>query len=975
MSQNLDEIFTRAASSNLTATAVEFIPRTGSSSSTNRNSNSIDMDNNRYDNRNQRYYDRRYQNYDNNSYYNRDRNSQSQSSSSSNSYAVKSTPKVRDRRTESDNTYSGSSGYYSNGPSYPRYDNSKRYPPEQKNNNRNNHFKKRDYDDEDDEEYDDRYQQNSRYAVYENRNHRSNYSSNFSKSNVTNGSVNGNKKKSTICQRERLTEQLNDGILECLVCCERIKQREPVWSCSNCYHVLHLYCITKWAKSSKNDNNNWRCPACQNESVQIPEKYMCFCNKTRLQTEWNRNDTAHSCGEVCGKSKENPTPWFICEHKCNLLCHPGPCPSCTIQVTRECGCGRTTRTVQCSFKTPILCGKVCDRLLNCGVHRCLKTCHFGECEPCDMKTEIACFCNKSKKELICGSQEQENFTCGEKCDKTLACDNHKCDLICHQEECGLCPRSPIVVNSCCCGKTPLTENTRQSCLDPMPTCEQICGKRLHCGTINKPHFCESKCHDGDCTPCKKSALVKCRCGGKEMSIPCSKIDKDTGFQCQKKCNKKRSCGKHKCNQLCCIDVDHICPQRCSGTLSCGKHRCDILCHRGKCGRCLQSSFEELYCHCGHSVIYPPVPCGTKPPACDQPCQRQHDCEHPPLHVCHSDRACPPCIVFTDKLCYGGHELRKTIPCYQKEFSCGLPCGQPLPCGFHKCLVPCHAGDCLTASKKCTQPCTKPRDLCGHPCNAPCHKGYCPDTPCKEMVKVTCACGNLVADHNCYEHADDYRRIVSATLAAKMNELQLENSVNIHDISDKINAEKVNLRTLECADECKLIMRNRRLALALQIQNPDLSAKLTPRFSDFMKGWAKKDPNFCRHVHDKLTALVKLAKESKQKSRSFSFEVMNKEKRQFVHEYCAHFGCESEAYDAEPKRNVVAIAVKGRCWLPAYSVLEVLQRESGQRKVPLPVLNNKKSKYENDTSNGMPPTIILPVLPSASSNSRFNYFGD
>lgn len=39
--------------------------------------------------------------------------------------------------------------------------------------------------------------------------------------------------------------------------------------------------------------------------------------------------------------------------------------------------------------------------------------------------------------------------------------------------------------------------------------------------------------------------------------------------------------------------------------------------------------------------------------------------------------------------------------------------------------------------------------------------------------------------------------------------------------------------------------------------------------------------------------------------------MNKEKRQLVHEYCAHFGCESEAYDAEPKRNVVAIAAKGR----------------------------------------------------------------
>lgn len=79
------------------------------------------------------------------------------------------------------------------------------------------------------------------------------------------------------------------------------------------------------------------------------------------------------------------------------------------------------------------------------------------------------------------------------------------------------------------------------------------------------------------------------------------------------------------------------------------------------------------------------------------------------------------------------QLRKTIPCYQKEFSCGLPCGQPLPCGFHKCQMPCHPGDCLSANKKCTQACTRQRDLCGHPCGAPCHKGYCPDIPCKEMV--------------------------------------------------------------------------------------------------------------------------------------------------------------------------------------------------------------------------------------------------
>lgn len=37
--------------------------------------------------------------------------------------------------------------------------------------------------------------------------------------------------------------------------------------------------------------------------------------------------------------------------------------------------------------------------------------------------------------------------------------------------------------------------------------------------------------------------------------------------------------------------------------------------------------------------------------------------------------------------------------------------------------------------------------------------------------------------------------------------------------------------------------------------------------------------------------------------------MKYEKRKLVHEYCEHFGCESVAYDAEPNRNVVAVALK------------------------------------------------------------------
>lgn len=48
-------------------------------------------------------------------------------------------------------------------------------------------------------------------------------------------------------------------------------------------------------------------------------------------------------------------------------------------------------------------------------------------------------------------------------------------------------------------------------------------------------------------------------------------------------------------------------------------------------------FDELTCHCGASVIYPPVPCGTRPPECTQTCARMHECDHPgeaplPLHL-------------------------------------------------------------------------------------------------------------------------------------------------------------------------------------------------------------------------------------------------------------------------------------------------------------------------------------------------------
>lgn len=141
----------------------------------------------------------------------------------------------------------------------------------------------------------------------------------------------------------------------------------------------------------------------------------------------------------------------------------------------------------------------------------------------------------------------------------------------------------------------------------------------------------------------------------------------------------------------------------------------------------------------------------------------------------------------------------------------------------------------------------------------------------------------------------------------------------------------------------------------------------------MRQWAKKDPHFCQRIHEKLTDLVQLAKQSKQKNRSYSFESMNKDKRHFIHEYCEHFGVESAAYDAEPNRNVVATAIRDKSWLPSLSLLEVIQRENGQRKVPGPISVSSRSYFgkSETVSLKLPGKVQKPI--STSAEELIDYF--
>ncbi|XP_065162921.1 protein shuttle craft [Atheta coriaria] len=734
------------------------------------------------------------------------------------------------------------------------------------------------------------------------------------------------KKLDAASQRERLEHMLTHRMIECLVCCEKVRHTDRVWSCKQCFHILHLSCVQKWAKSSKLENG-WRCPACQNVLNAVPTDYRCYCDKY-ADPKFEPGLLAHSCGEVCRRSGRN------CEHTCTLLCHPGPCPDCTVLVQKACGCGATKATVKCNSNLPLTCDAVCNKLLNCDIHVCGKKCHWDDCRKCTEKVKLECYCGKQGKKVDCVLETKDvaHYECGDVCQKLLACGNHKCVKPCHSGDCSLCPTDPDRIRSCPCGKKSLSLE-RKSCLDPIPCCDKVCAKVLNCGQPNKPHRCEATCHNGECPQCPATTMVRCRCGHMYKEIACRDLTtKADDARCQKKCTKMRMCSKHKCNQFCCIEIEHRCPLSCNRNLSCGLHKCESNCHSGRCDPCWHTSFEELYCECGATVIYPPVPCGTRAPACTRPCSRVRPCGHEPHHMCHTGN-CPPCTLFTTKLCHGGHESRGTIPCHQEDFSCGMPCNAEMPCGQHRCVQGCHKGACPTP---CTQPCTVPKVNCEHLCNRPCHDGPCPTKPCKQQVVTTCPCGLRTGTNICMNMAAEYQRLAMAQVAAKMADLNRGQVVDIGDVV-KVQMKGGAHKILECTDECRLVERNRRMAIGLQLRNPDLSAKLTPRYTDYLKQWAKKDARFCQSVHDKLTELVQLAKQSKQKSRSHSFECMNREKRHFVHELCEHFGVESAAYDAEPNRNVVATASKEKSWLPSCSLIELIQRENGQRKVPGPVL--------------------------------------
>lgn len=563
--------------------------------------------------------------------------------------------------------------------------------------------------------------------------------------------------------RERLVLQMKRASYECMVCMSRVGTKAPVWSCKSCSAVFHMKCTKDWIKKSNEGSQTngreassltWPCPGCRYIHVErrLPD-YTCFCGRL-LEPEPSPHYTPHSCGESCERKREH------CPHACPELCHPGPCPQCTaVGSPGACFCEREHKAAtRCGEPTAWSCGEPCNRDLGCGKHKCPLRCHKGKCPPCSLSEEMKCHCRRTARERLCGSGA---FGCGQVCRSLLSCGHHACERLCHANACGECRLAPEKWGpKCACGKSDASTEAaaamlvrfaprRSSCKDPFPLCGSICGRLSVSGC---GHSCARQCHEGPCGPCGEIVTQACRCSQTERQIDCfTALSENSGVHlCNKVCRTRRSCGRHRCEELCCPQRDvrehevHLCLVVCSRPLSCGEHVCEDFCHLGKCPPCRVVRRTPVTCACGASRLEPPVVCGTPLPECSRTCGHMLACGHTCRSACHQGEH-PLCGDFVSKVCIGGHVEMPPSPCHVPASSCGRSCGAPKADCSHRCAKACHAGEC----PNCEEPCGAGRLHCEHRCQVECHGSEeCPDEPCTAEVRVTCKCGVVVKNVMC-----------------------------------------------------------------------------------------------------------------------------------------------------------------------------------------------------------------------------------
>ncbi|PGH03996.1 hypothetical protein AJ79_07229 [Helicocarpus griseus UAMH5409] len=303
----------------------------------------------------------------------------------------------------------------------------------------------------------------------------------------------------------------------------------------------------------------------------------CACGKTPLSDipdytpRTSCQDPIPNCKEPCGKV-------LPCKHQCPVLCHTGPCPPCYLRVNINCRCGKSSFQSVChqGLTEPPQCFRICKAGMNCGRHACGERCCPGERKALERQAT-----KRKLKSLNVISRPNDNdveaeHICTRVCGRTLKCQKHTCQELCHKGACGTCREAIFEEISCNCGRSVLYPPL--PCGTGPPPCHYDCARPKPCGHPQTSHNCHTD--DESCPKCPFLTEKRCLCGKKTLkNQPCWLADPRCGLVC----NKELKCGAHTCKNPChrsgqCEDATQPCHQPCGKTKRLCSHPCSDPCH-------------------------------------------------------------------------------------------------------------------------------------------------------------------------------------------------------------------------------------------------------------------------------------------------------------------------------------------------------------------------------------------------------------
>jgi transcriptional repressor NF-X1 len=157
------------------------------------------------------------------------------------------------------------------------------------------------------------------------------------------------------------------------------------------------------------------------------------------------------------------------------------------------------------------------------------------------------------------------------------------------------------------------------------------------------------------------------------------------------------------------------------------------------------------------------------------------------------------------------------------------------------------------------------------------------------------------------------------------------------------------QVLECNDFCAKVLRNRRLAEALDIkreESPDKSLSFDELgyYDDTLCEFYLENPAWCKRMEVTLSEFVQ--DDSK---KTLHFKPMRSQYRRFIHRYAVHFNVSTEAIDPEPQRSIV------------------VRKNIGAYRVPSILL----SRAARNPSLNRPPTQLQEGVPKPASKQPVN----